>query len=134
MSETNLGAGCGLWAQCAISAFRRIISIYQTLGPFFLVLFRGQNPESLAAGLSTKWNPVPLERKGTVVEQGRESGSVSFRPRILLLQTISAQESGMELDIYWNTDCRDLQESGHFASFGEHFLLFSNHLIISKAI
>lgn len=131
MSETNLGAGCGLWAQCAISAFRRIISIYQTLGPFFL---GARTQKVLLPGSQTKWNPVPLERKGTVVEQGRESGSVSFRPRILLLQTISAQESGMELDIYWNTDCRDLQDSGHFASFGEHFLLFSNHLIISKAI
>lgn len=88
----------------------------------------------LLPGSQTKWNPVPLARKGTVVEQGRESGSVPSRPGILLLQMISAQESGMELDIYWSTDCRDLQDSGHFASFGDHFLLSSNHSIISKAI
>lgn len=64
MSETNLRAGCGLWAQCAISAFRRIISIYQTLGPFFLVHFRGQNPENLAAGLSNQMEPCPFREKG----------------------------------------------------------------------
>lgn len=64
MSETNLGAGCALWAQCATSAFRRIISIYQTLGPFFLVHFRGQNPESFTAGLSNQMEPSPFSEKG----------------------------------------------------------------------
>lgn len=53
-----------MWAQCAISAFRRIISIYQTLGPFFLVHFRGQNPESLTAGLSNQMEPSPFREKG----------------------------------------------------------------------
>lgn len=94
----------------------------------------GARTQSLGTRLSNQWNPVPLERKGTVVEQGQELGSVPTRARVLLLQILPAQGSGMELEISWVVDCQDLQGTGHSAFSREQFLLSSNHLIISKAM
>lgn len=72
--------------------------------------------------------------EGAVVEQGQELGSVPRRPGTLLLQMILAQELGIELEISWDINCQGFQGSGHSAFSREHFLLSSNHLIISKAI
>lgn len=63
-----------------------------------------------------------------MVEQGQEPQSVPPTPGVLLLHMLSAQESGMELEISWDIDGQDLPGSGHPAFSREHFLLSRNHL------
>lgn len=69
------------------------------LVPFPWSISGARHRESQHQALKPKQKPIPLERKGTVVEQGQEPKSVPPRPGILLLQMISAQESGMESEI-----------------------------------
>lgn len=63
----GLAVTCG--PQCAISAFRRISS-QQTFGPFFLIHFRGQNPQSLSTRLSNQMEPHPFREEGDHGEAG----------------------------------------------------------------